>query len=138
MAIQKSLVSRWTDYQAPKTVVFWACAASVVATLIVGFGWGGWVRGGTAQDMATKAATDARAELAASVCVYDFLNGANAQTQLTSFQGTDSWKRSTFLEEGGWVTPRGTDKPVYGAASLCAQQLMDAKAAPVKAAGTTG
>jgi hypothetical protein len=130
------MARRWGDYRASKALVFWSCIASIAATLIVGFGWGGWVRGGTAQEMATKAATGARAELAAAVCIHQFVNGANATTQLASLKEADTWKRDSFIEEGGWVTLPGGEKPVAGAASLCAQQLMDAKLP--NAAGSPG
>ncbi len=95
------------------------------------------MRGGTAQEMAMQAAAGARAELAAAVCIHQFVKGTNATSQLASLKGTDPWKRDTFIEEGGWVTLPGVEKPVTGAASLCAQQLMDAKLPP-KAAGTSG
>ena len=137
MADKPSISRRWRDYQASKAVVFWCCAASVVATMVVGFGWGGWVKGSTAQDMAATAAAGARAELAAAVCLHRFVNGPNATAQLASLKGTDSWKRDAFIEEGGWVTLQGVEKSVTGAASLCAQQLMDAKL-PAKAAGASG
>jgi hypothetical protein len=132
-----SVSRRWRDYRASKAVLIWSCAASIVVTMIVGFSWGGWVRGGTAQDMATKAAAEARTELAAAVCLHKFVNGPNATAQLASLKGTDSWKRDAFIEEGGWVTLPGVEKSVTGAASLCAQQLMDAKL-PAKAAGSSG
>ena len=34
-------------------------AAGAVATLIIGFNWGGWVTGGTAKDMTEKSSTTA-------------------------------------------------------------------------------
>ena len=43
---------QWFDqYRASKTVLFWACAGSVILATIVGFSWGGWVTGGTARTM---------------------------------------------------------------------------------------
>jgi hypothetical protein len=104
--------------------VFWACAGCVVATVVVGFTWGGWVTGGTASQMAARAASDAQAELAASVCVERFAKGPDANAQLTALKNSDSWKRDTFIEAGGWATLAGMDKPVAGAATLCAQQLL--------------
>src|SRR5256885_12120017 len=109
MVGKQSLARRWEDYRATKTFVAWSCAGSIAATVILGFGWGGWVRGATAQEMATKAATGARAELAASVCVHDFLDGTTAASKLASLQATDSWKRTSFIEEGGWVTLHGAE-----------------------------
>jgi len=120
----KSLTQRWENLQATKTQVVWACAASVAATMIIGFTWGGWVTGGTASQMAAKAATDARAQLAADVCVERFTKGPDAQAQLAALKSSDSWKRDPFIEAGGWATLAGMDKPVAGAATLCAQQLL--------------
>jgi hypothetical protein len=122
---------RWESFQASKTQLFWACAACVVATIAVGFIWGGWVTGGTANTMAAQAATEARAELAASVCVERFAKGPDATAQLAALKSSDSWKRDTFIESGGWATLAGMEKPVSGAASLCVKQLM----APVKTTG---
>ena len=50
---------RWSDAQPTKTVLFWACVASMVLTMIVGFSWGGWVTGGTARQTAENMARDA-------------------------------------------------------------------------------
>jgi hypothetical protein len=119
-----SLTKRWSDFQASKTQLFWACAASVVVALVVGFTWGGWVTGGTANHMAATAATEARAQLAATVCVERFAKGPDATAQLAALKGSDSWKRDTFIEAGGWATLAGMKEPVAGAASLCVQQLM--------------
>jgi hypothetical protein len=137
MVERNSLTERWTNYRATKAVVFWACAASVVATLIVGFGWGGWVKGGTAQAMVTKAADDARAELAASICVARFTSGPDATAQLTVLKKTDSWKQDEFIEAGGWTKLPGSEKVVAGAANLCAQHLLDTSL-QTKPAATSG
>lgn len=118
------LTKRWSDFQASKTQLFWACAASVVIAVVVGFTWGGWVTGGTADQRAATAATEARAQLAATVCVERFAKGPDATAQLAALKSSDSWKRDTFIESGGWATLAGMDKPVSGAASLCVQQLM--------------
>jgi hypothetical protein len=114
---------RWGNLHATKAQLFWACAGCVVAALIVGFTWGGWVTGGTATQMAAKAANDARAQLAADICVERFGKGPDATAQLTALKNSDTWKRDSFIEAGGWATMTG-DKPVAGAASLCAQILL--------------
>jgi len=132
----KGLMQRFEDYQASKTLVFWACAGCVVATMIVGFAWGGWVTGGTSQKMTTQATTEARAELAAAVCVDRFAKGPDATAQLVQLKGTESWKRDQFIEDGGWATLPGADKAISGAAAICARQLIDG--IPVKAAGVSG
>jgi hypothetical protein len=129
MLAKQSLRERWEDYQASKTVVFWACAVCIVATLFIGFTWGGWVTGSAAGRMAAQAATDARADLAAAVCVSRFEAGSDAATNLATLKASDSWNRGEYLEKGGWATLAGMKEPVDGAANLCAQRLM--KPAPL-------
>jgi hypothetical protein len=138
MAAKQSVRQRWENYQASKTMLFWSCAVCVVGTVIVGFAWGGWVTGGTAGEMVRKADRGARAELAAAICVDRFENGPDAAARLTALKGSESWKRDEFIEKGGWVTLAGIDKPVTGAADLCAQRLLEVKLPPAKTAGTSG
>jgi len=56
---KQSLGQRWTASRPTKTVVFWSWIASIVVTMIIGFTWGGWVTGGTAQKMADVTGQDA-------------------------------------------------------------------------------
>jgi len=138
MADKPSLSRRWQDLQASKTQLFWACAVCIGATMIGGFTWGGWVTGGTAKEMATTAATGARAELVATICVERFANGPDAKAKLASLKDASSYMRNDMIEKDGWVTMAGSDKPVTGAAALCVRQLMDATLPAPKAAKTSG
>jgi hypothetical protein len=127
MADGKSMSHRFEDWHPSKTVLFWSCAGCVVATMIVGFTWGGWVTGGTAEDMVEDAATQGRAEVAAVLCVENFMRGADAGTQLASLKDTrSSWQRENLIEEGGWATIGGQDYD--DAAELCAERLIDMEA----------
>jgi len=54
-----SLGQRWTKARPTKTLVFWLCVACAALTMIVGFTWGGWVRGATARSMAEAGAEEA-------------------------------------------------------------------------------
>ena len=69
---KQSINQRWQGYRPTKTLLFWSCAGCAVATIIVGFAWGGWVTGGTARTMAEDAASSGRAQLAAAICVDRF------------------------------------------------------------------
>jgi len=119
---------RWETYRASKTTLFWSCAGCAVATMIVGFGWGGWVTGGTADKMSAAAATTARAELAATMCVSRFMSGTDMVAQLAALKASNSWNRDDLIEKGGWTTLPGAEKPIQGAADLCAKRLLEAKA----------
>jgi hypothetical protein len=126
MADNQSLGRRWTAYRPSKGVWFWSCAGCVVASIIVGFNWGGWVTGGTASRMAAAAANGARAQLAAASCVNRFENGPDAVAQLAALKKSSSYERSSLITKNGWATMPGSQDPVAGAADLCAQQLVDA------------
>lgn len=119
-----NLTRRLEEYQPSKTALFWSCVGSVVVVLILGFTWGGWTTAGAADEMAEEAADEARAQVAAAVCVERFMNAATAQTQLASLKEIDSsWRRENFVEEGGWATIAGE---IYDdGAELCAEMLME-------------
>ena len=77
-----SLGQRWGAARPTKTAVFWACVASAVVTMILGFTWGGWVTGGTARSMAEAAGADAVVTRLAPICVVQFkLDTKNAEAQ---------------------------------------------------------
>jgi hypothetical protein len=133
---RQSLSQRFQNFQASKTVLFWSCAGCVVLATVVGFTWGGWTTGGSAQEMADKAAADARQQLAAVVCVDRFMAAQDADVQLTALQEiTSSYAQSKFVEEGGWaiIVPASStaDRKASAAASaddrktagLCAAEL---------------
>lgn len=129
---KRTLSQRFDDYQASKSVLFWACAASAIAAIVVGFSWGGWVTGGTAQEMAEDSAAQARHELAAVVCVDRFMAAPDAGVQLTSLQAMESSRaQGKFVEDGGWaiIVPASSNTDYAAradhreAAGLCAEEL---------------
>ena len=123
------LSKNWESYRASKATLFWSCAGCAVATMIVGFTWGGWVTGGTAEKMSSAAASSARAELAATMCVTRFMGGPDMTAQLAALKASNSWNRNDLIDKAGWTTPPGTEKPVQGAGEHCAPRLLEAKAA---------
>src|SRR5690349_16235706 len=80
--LDNTLSRRRAAYRPSKGGWLWSCVGVSVATMIVGFGWGGWVTGGTATRMAADAAHDARAKLGAASCVYRFNQGPEMSAQL--------------------------------------------------------
>jgi hypothetical protein len=115
---------RLETYRPSKAVLGWCCVLSVIATMIVGFSWGGWTTSGTAAAMAGKAAEGARASLAAEICTAQFNRNPDAATQLTALNKLENWDRGDFIRKGGWANLPGIKEPVSGSADLCAQQLV--------------
>jgi hypothetical protein len=121
---KQSLSRRWEDYQPSKTMLFWACVAAVIATIVVGFSWGGWVTGGTSRAMAATAGDNARGELASAICVERFNAAPDAAAKLTEFKAiTESYKKRQFVEAGGWATMPGQTTPDKLGVQGCATAL---------------
>jgi hypothetical protein len=132
-----SFSQRFEDYRPTKTVLFWSCAASVIATIVIGFAWGGWVTGRTAEEMAGTAAEDARHQLVASVCVDRFMTASDAGARLTELKGlSSSYRQGEFIEEGTWAIVPGSDEASDAAAELCAEQLVTMEAPAAQEAST--
>ncbi len=140
----QNLSQRFQQYRPSKTALFWSCGGCVVLATIVGFSWGGWTTGGTAQEMAENAAAQARQELAAVVCVDRFMAAPDVGVQLTALKDIESsYAQSKFVEDGGWalIVPasnppdRKASADDRKAAGLCAGELAKREiAAPGKAA----
>ena len=132
-----AITQQFKDYQPTKTTLLWSMAGAAALTMFVGFTWGGWVTGGSADEMAQEAAEEATAKLAAAVCVERFVNAPDAAAQLAALKETSSWKQRSFVEDGNWTTLTGMEEPVDGAADLCAEQLADMELPMAKTTETT-
>ena len=123
---RSSFSQRFEEFRPSKTVLFWSCAACVVLTMIVGFSWGGWVTGGTAQQMVEDATEQTTEQLAATLCVERFMGAQDAGVQLASLKEiTSSYRQSEFIEDGGWATLPGADEANAEGADLCAERLAE-------------
>lgn len=123
----------WKTYRPSKTLWFWSSVGIVIATMIIGFSWGGWVSGSTARFLAADAAKDARAQLVASVCVQRYVSGDRFASRLATLKEASSWDREDLIAKGTWTDLPGIEEPVANAADLCASRLaeMDAPETPV-------
>ena len=121
----KNLFSRWDDYRPTKEHTFWVAIASVVATLVIGFGMAGWVTGATAQKKSDEAAAAAHHKLAAAVCAHEFMRAADAKARLAKLQALEYWERDDHLVSGGWATMPGEKEADSAVAEMCAAHLTD-------------
>jgi hypothetical protein len=110
-----------------RTRLLQGIAAGAVATIVVGFYWGGWVTGGSAKEMAQKSATSAVVAVLAPICVDKFQHAADAQTNMTELRKVASWQQGSFVEKGGWATMPGTTSPDSVVARACAEMLANLK-----------
>ncbi len=97
----------------------WGLIVGAVVVMTIGFAWGGWVTNSTAQKMSDEAVLASQA----AICVAQFMKQPNHQEKLKELGAEDSWKRSEFIEKGGWDKMPGQEKAGSEVAQACAQGL---------------
>jgi len=115
---------RWNLIRPTKTIVFWSLVAAIILTMIVGFNWGGWVTGGTAQKMSAKMAQDAVVQRLAPICVVQFNQDLGKIQKLRELKAVSSYQRNDYVKEQGWATMPGEEKPDNRVADACAELLV--------------
>jgi hypothetical protein len=106
-------------------------AAGAVATMIVGFYWGGWSLGSTADKMAKERSELAVIAALAPVCADKFRALPDAQAKQIALSKADSWKRrDEFPKE--IVTLPGESYPSSALADACYTLLVAPKSAELK------
>ena len=102
-------------------------AVGVAATLVVGFGWGGWMLGSSARTLADSRATSAVAAAIAPICVEQFQHSADAAANLTALKKASTWEQASFVEKGGWAFMPGSKTADEGVPQACATLLTSLK-----------
>ena len=116
---------RWDRARASKKVVFWGILGAIVITMIVGFSWGGWVTGGTAQAMGKTMADDAVVQRLAPICVFQFNQDPQKAQKLTELKETSAYQKDDYVKDQGWATMPGEDQPDSKVADACAKLLVE-------------
>jgi alpha/beta superfamily hydrolase len=124
-----TLRRRWEEYRPSKTEAFWTAAGCVAATLVIGFGFGGWVTGGTAQKRVDEASAQARHELAAAICVEEFMAAKDARARLATLKKAEWYQRDKIVAADGWATMPDREEPNMLVAEMCAAKLAEMPAA---------
>ena len=105
----------------------WGAVGGAIALAIVGFTWGGWVTGGTADLRAKQRVDNALVTALAPICVDRFQKHANATLTLAEMKKVNSWEQGSFIEKGGWATMPGNASPDSAVARACAEILGQSK-----------
>ena len=118
------LRQRWQNYQPTKKALVWACVASAVLTIIVGFAWGGWVTGGGSQKAAETMASDAVVQRLSHICVDQFSQDSEKTQKLVELADMSSRSRIQYVQDQGWATIAGDDRPDRRVADACSKLLL--------------
>jgi len=106
----------------------WGVVGGAIATMIIGFSWGGWTTGSTAERMATERSNSTLVVALTPSCVASFLHQPGATAKLGEFKKIgSSWEQRQFIEKGGWATPEGEKEPNSELATSCAEALTKAR-----------
>lgn len=109
---------------AETTPFLWGAAAGAVALAVVGFNWGGWVTGGTAEKAAGARVEAALVSALTPICVAQFQKNPKAQASLVALKETKDWERWEYVSKGGWATmPGSSAEPNRDVATACAEAL---------------
>jgi hypothetical protein len=103
-------------------------AVGAVATVVVGFSWGGWSLGSTADKMAKERSDLAVVTALAPVCADKFRALPDAEAKTVALSKVDSWKRAgEFPKE--FVTLPGETYPNAALVNACYALLAPKSAA---------
>jgi alpha/beta superfamily hydrolase len=101
-----------------------------VASMVIGFSWGGWMTGGAAIKLADERANTAVVAALTPICVEKFLHNSDAKANLAVLQKiSTTWEQGDYLQKGGWATRPEATSPDYQLARACAEKLAQAKTA---------
>ena len=114
---------KWSAFQPSKGALVWTAVGTFVATVAIGFTVGGWVTGGTAQDMARKAADASHADLTASICVENFKGVETARADFEQLGSLRSLQQRSFVQDAVWAQIPGTERIGRDAAARCAERI---------------
>ena len=118
--------SKKIDFQKIKIGVLSAIGGAIVLA-IIGFKWGGWVTNSTAKEMAEEMAQNAVIESVVPICVEQFNQDPQKNQKLKELKKLDYYgnpDRSDYVEEQGWATLPGEEKPSDMIAEECAKQII--------------
>ena len=97
----------------------WGLVIGAIVVMTIGFAWGGWITQSTAQKNTDEAVLASQA----AICVAQFMKQPNHEAKLKEIEKVDSWKRSEFIEKGGWDKMPGQEKAGSLVAQACAKGI---------------
>ncbi len=97
--------------------------AGALALAVAGFGWGGWMTSSAAAQMSGKQSIAATAMALTPYCVQKSQSDPKSTDVLAEINNASVYKRRGIVEESGWATPLGADKPDRALAEACLAAL---------------
>jgi hypothetical protein len=102
----------------------YGAACGAIALAVVGFHWGGWVTGGTAQAMASSQAQTEVVAVLTPLCLNLAKSDPAFSTKMIELKKASSYERSDLIVKAGWGTNLASDDINKAVARTCAEKLM--------------
>ena len=103
----------------------WGVALGSILTMFVGFSYGGWVLGSTADRLAMQRAETAVTAALVPLCVAQSKADQAAAKKLIELRTmTSSYEQQEFVTKTGWATVPGSETPNREVAEACASALL--------------
>jgi hypothetical protein len=118
-----SIRERWIQSRPTKRGLGWACVATTIVTIILGFSWGGWTTGGKARFAAEAMASDAVAKRLAPICVAQSNADPGRAQKLKELKEISSYEQADYVKKQGWATILGEAEPNSRVADECVKLL---------------
>ena len=95
-----------------RTRLLQGIAIGAVASIVIGFSWGGWMTGSTANRLAAERADIAVVAALTPVCVEKFLQNSDAQANLAAIKKIPSnWEQGEYVRRVAGRHSRGLPPP---------------------------
>ena len=118
-------MSKWESVKQWVGRRFWSAVVGSILTMILGFGWGGWVTGGTAAQRALQSADAAVTAALVQICLAQEKADPARVKKLGELKAiTSSYEQREFVEKAGWATMPGKGDPSRDVAEACVTQLL--------------
>lgn len=105
--------------------VLWGAVAGSVATMIIGFGFGGWSTSSTSARLARIQADTAVTAALVPICVAKSKADGAVVRKIGELKAlSSSYDQRDFVTKTGWATVPGSDDPNSDVAEACAAALL--------------
>ena len=111
-----------------RTRLLQGIAIGAIASMVIGFSWGGWVLGSTAHRLAADQASTAVVAVLTPICVEKFLQNSDAIANLTALRRNPfQLATGAVCGEGRLGDKAGVASSDYELARACAAKLIEAE-----------
>ncbi len=102
----------------------WGAVVGAILCAVLGFGWGGWVTGGTARKDAGIAAHNATVAALAPFCADRFRAQNDSAARLAELTKASTWERNGVVEKSGFAIMPGATRGDSDLARACVELLL--------------